>query len=82
MPNPLRKKNERVNELIRKSLASSPKVEIVHAGKTLIQPDDTISHHDLSDYLIPTDAGYRKIFEPIHELILQLFGENDIEKNF
>lgn len=81
MPNPLREKNEKVNELVRHKLASSPKVEIIQASKTLIQADGSISHHDMPDYLLLTEAGYRKIFEPIYELILQLFGENDTEKN-
>lgn len=81
MPNPLREKNENVNEYIRQKLTGLPRVEIVHVEKTLIQADGSISHHDMPDYLTLSETGYRKIFEPIYELILQLFGENDIEKN-
>lgn len=77
MPNPLREKNEKANEYIRQKLSSKQRVEIVSASKTLIQADGSISHHDMPDYFSLTEAGYRKIFEPIYELILQLFGENE-----
>ncbi|XP_065200931.1 platelet-activating factor acetylhydrolase IB subunit beta homolog [Planococcus citri] len=80
-PNPLREKNDIVNELLRQKLASFSKVEVIGAGKTLCQNDGTISHHDMLDYLTLTEAGYRKVFEPIYELILQLMGENEIDKN-
>lgn len=82
MPNPLREKNEKTNEYVRQKLSSKRRVEIIPASKTLIQADGSISHHDMPDYLSLTEAGYRKIFEPIYELILQLFGENDVEKTF
>lgn len=54
---------------------------MIGAGKTLCQNDGSISHHDMLDYLTLTETGYRKVFEPIYELILQLMGENDIDKN-
>lgn len=31
------------------------------------------------DYLHLTKSGYYKAFEPVHELLLQLLGENDVE---
>ena len=82
MPNPLREKNEKANEYLRQNLSSKRRIEIIAASKTLIQADGSISHHDMPDYLSLTEAGYRKIFEPIYELILQLFGENEPEKTF
>lgn len=81
MPNPLREKNDKVNDIVREKLANSPNVEIISSGKTLLQADGVMSHHDAPDYFTLTDAGFRKVFEPVHELILQLFGENE-EKNF
>lgn len=31
------------------------------------------------DYLHLTAKGYEKVFEPVHELLTQLLGENDPE---
>lgn len=81
MPNPLREKNDIVNEYLRQKFASYSKVEVIGSGKTLLQSDGSVSHHDMLDYLSLTEAGYRKVFEPIYELILQLMGENDLDKN-
>uniref|UniRef100_A0A1B6E6I7 SGNH hydrolase-type esterase domain-containing protein n=1 Tax=Clastoptera arizonana TaxID=38151 RepID=A0A1B6E6I7_9HEMI len=76
-PNPLREKNAAVNKLLRSRASGLPKVEIVSTDKGLIQQDGTISHHDMPDYLHLSDAGYRKSFEALHELILQLLTDEE-----
>lgn len=53
------------------------KVETVDSCKGLIQPDGSISYHDMPDFLHLSDNGYRKAFEPLYELLLQLLNEND-----
>ena len=56
-------------------------VETVSADKGLVQADGTISHHDMPDFLHLSDAGYRKAFEPLHDLLTQLLYENEKEKD-
>ena len=58
-----------------------PKCEIVAIDKGFIQPDGTISHHDMHDYLHLTNSGYHKAFEPVHDLLLQLLSEGEPEKD-
>jgi len=54
---------------------------VITAYTGLLQSDDSLSAQDMLDYLHPIDTCYRKIFEPVHELLLQILGEaKDIEK--
>lgn len=48
------------------------KVQTVQIDKGLVQADGTISHHDMFDYLNLTNAGYKKVFEPIYDLLSQV----------
>lgn len=80
-PNLLREKNQKVNDLLRKKVANLEKVEVVSIDKGFIQTDGCISHHDMHDYLLPTNAACRKAFEPIYELLLQILTEGDSEKD-
>lgn len=80
-PNPLREKLQKVNELLKANVENIPKLELVTIDKGFIQPDGTISHHDMHDYLLLTNAGSKKAFEPVHELILQLINEGESEKD-
>lgn len=80
-PNAVREKLSQVNELLKNSLDGRPKVELVPIDKGFIQPDGSISHHDMYDYLILTNAGSKKAFEPVYELILQLLNEGEPEKD-
>ncbi|CAH1970667.1 unnamed protein product [Acanthoscelides obtectus] len=79
-PNPVRDKLSKVNDLLKASI-SGPKVQLVPIHQGLIQQDGSISHHDMHDYLLLTNAGARKVFEPVHDLLLQLLQENEVEKD-
>ncbi|ERL94123.1 hypothetical protein D910_11405 [Dendroctonus ponderosae] len=81
-PNALRDKLAKVNELLKASLANMPKLELVSIDKGFIQPDGTISHHDMHDYLLLTNTGCKQAFEPVYELILQLLQEGESEVEF
>ena len=80
-PNPLRDRNAEVNKLVHSKVSAVPKCEIVAIDKGFIQPDGTISHHDMHDYLHLTNSGYCKAFEPVYELLLQLLSEGETEKD-
>lgn len=80
-PNPIRERLSQINDLIRKQVSPMPKVEVVAIDKGFVQPDGTISHHDMYDYLLLTNAGCRKAFEPVYEILLQLLNEDEPEKD-
>lgn len=80
-PNPLRDRLSKVNELLKTTINAFPKLEIVAIDKGFVQPDGTISHHDMHDYLLLTNAGSKKAFEPVHELLQQLLNEGEPEKD-
>lgn len=80
-PNKLREKASQVNDILKSKLATFSKVEVIEIDKGFVQPDGTISHHDMHDYLLLTNAGSRKAFEPVHELLLQLLNEGEPEKD-
>ncbi|BES90203.1 Platelet-activating factor acetylhydrolase [Nesidiocoris tenuis] len=71
-PNPLRDKNSEVNRIINVKLNGLLKVATVCGDLGLVQPDGTISHHDMPDFLHLSDAGYRKAFENVSEVLHQL----------
>lgn len=70
-----------VNEILRTKVSALPKVEVVTIDKGFVHPDGTISHHDMYDYLLLTNAGSKKAFEPVHELLVQLLSEGETEKD-
>ncbi|KAG5684957.1 hypothetical protein PVAND_014163 [Polypedilum vanderplanki] len=79
-PNKLREKNEKVNNLLMEKVRGMSKVQIIDISKGLINADDsTISHHDMYDYLNPSNAAYKKIFEPVLDLLNQILNENEKE---
>jgi platelet-activating factor acetylhydrolase IB subunit beta/gamma len=53
----------------------------VNIDKGLIQADQTISHHDMHDYLNLTNSGSKKVFEPVWDLLHQILNENEKEKD-
>ncbi|XP_025423022.1 platelet-activating factor acetylhydrolase IB subunit beta-like [Sipha flava] len=80
-PNPLRVRNSKVNVIVHEKVKSISRLEVITVNTGLLQSDDTLSAQDMLDYLHPTDSCYRKIFEPVHELLLQILGEaKDIDK--
>ncbi|CAK1603002.1 unnamed protein product [Parnassius mnemosyne] len=80
-PNCLREKNAKINQLLFEKVNNMNKVEMVFIDKGFIQSDGTISHHDMHDYLIPTNAACRKAFEPIYDLLQQILSEGEPEKD-
>lgn len=80
-PNPIREKLAKTNELVKQKALNMPRVEFVNIDKGFVQPDGTISHHDMHDYLLLTNTGSRKAFEPVYELLLQLLSEGEVEKD-
>lgn len=81
LPNPLRDRNDAVNAIIREKAQAMSKVEMLSVGQGLVQPDGTISHHDMYDYLHLTNTGYEKAFEPLAELLQQLLSEGEAEQD-
>uniref|UniRef100_A0A0P6F8W7 Platelet-activating factor acetylhydrolase IB subunit beta n=1 Tax=Daphnia magna TaxID=35525 RepID=A0A0P6F8W7_9CRUS len=75
--NPLRQRNAHVNELLAQKLTLMTRVQLVNTAPDFVLPDGTISHLDMYDYLHLTPNGYRKVFEPLHDLLLQLLAESD-----
>ncbi|GAB0088998.1 Platelet-activating factor acetylhydrolase IB subunit beta homolog [Sergentomyia squamirostris] len=80
-PNKLREKNSQVNATVASKCSGMKRVQIVSIEKGLVQSDGTISHHDMYDYLNLTNAGSRKVFEPVYELLHQILTENEPEKD-
>ncbi|GAB6033068.1 Platelet-activating factor acetylhydrolase IB subunit gamma [Chamberlinius hualienensis] len=74
-PNPLREKNADVNRRLAQILPSINNTQLVNIDPGFVQPDGTISHHDLYDYLHLTRLGYQKAFESVYDLLLQLLFE-------
>ena len=81
LPNKLRDKNAAVNSILKEKCAGMSKVQIVVVDNGLIQSDGTISHHDLHDFLNLTNAGCKKVFEPVCDLLNQILTENEPEKD-
>lgn len=80
-PNALRDKNSVVNQFLKEKVSNMNKVEMVSIDKGFIQNDGTISHHDMHDYLLPSNAACRKAFEPIYDLLQQILAEGEPEKD-
>ncbi|KAK6633884.1 hypothetical protein RUM43_001480 [Polyplax serrata] len=78
-PNPNRERNEKANQIVRCCAKSIPKCEVLNVGKDLVQANGEIDDRDMFDYLHLTAAGYEKVFEPVYELLTQLFAEGEPE---
>jgi platelet-activating factor acetylhydrolase IB subunit beta/gamma len=77
--NVLREKIEEINILIQKSIQGMNKVQLIDITKGLIQSDGTISHHDMYDYFLLTNAASKRVFEPVLDLLNQILNENEKE---
>jgi len=77
--NPLRARNSGVNQLLVQKLVTISRCQLISTEWSgFIQAgDQTISHLDMYDYLHLTPQGYRKVFEPVHELLLQLLNDEE-----
>jgi len=78
-PNPLRERNKAVNEILEEHVKGNSKLQFVNIDTGFIQADNSISHHDMYDYLHLTQKGYEKAFEPVNELLSQLLQEMEGE---
>ena len=79
--NPLRERNHQTNQLLAERLALVERTQLITTDwSSFVQADQTISHLDMYDYLHLTPKGYRKVFGPVHELLLQLFNRIKSEK--
>ncbi|XP_042296660.1 platelet-activating factor acetylhydrolase IB subunit alpha1 isoform X2 [Sceloporus undulatus] len=74
-PNPLREKNQRVNELLESKVPLLPNASFLNADPGFVHSDGTISHHDMYDYLHLTRNGYARLCPDLHRLLLCLLGE-------
>ncbi|TGZ36832.1 hypothetical protein CRM22_011384 [Opisthorchis felineus] len=84
-PNPRRAKHEQINKLLAAELSQRPQVTFLSPDwEQFVQPNGTISHRDMFDYLHPAENGYNKLAEPlIDELqnLLQTFLKTDAPSN-
>jgi len=79
-PNPLRIRNAQVNNLVAENLKGNSRAQLVNIDAcNFVQADDTISHHDMHDYLHLTNKGYEKAFEPVNDLLTQLLTESETD---
>eukprot|EP00092_Neocalanus_flemingeri_P030406 GFUD01033006.1.p1 GENE.GFUD01033006.1~~GFUD01033006.1.p1 ORF type:complete len:244 (+),score=54.29 GFUD01033006.1:47-733(+) len=76
---PLRQRNRKVNEMMTEYVKGNSRVQLVNIDTGFVQVDDTISHHDMFDYMSLTQKGYSKAFEPVNELLTQLLQEMEGE---
>jgi len=78
-PNPLRERNTKVNSLLGELAKGNSRLQLVNIDTGFVQVDQSISHHDMWDYLELTQKGYSKAFEPVNELLSQLISEMEGE---
>jgi len=79
LPNPLRERNAKVNLLLGELAKGNSRLQLVNIDTGFVQVDQSISHHDMWDYLELTQKGYSKAFEPVNELLTQLISEMEGE---
>ncbi len=56
-------------------LRGQSRTQLLNCDPGFVQPDGTIGHHDLYDYLHLTQRGYERAFEPVAELLQQVVAE-------
>lgn len=76
-PNPIREKIKKINELITEGAKSIDRIQVMSLEKDLVGSDGCINHRDMFDYLHLTHQGYRRIFQPLHELLSQMLHGDD-----
>jgi len=78
-PCPIRERNTRVNELLADQVKGNSRLQLVNIDSGFVQVDETISHHDMFNYLSLTQKGYSKAFEGVKELVSTLLQEMEGE---
>ncbi|KAI5693204.1 hypothetical protein M8J75_010891 [Diaphorina citri] len=83
--NPLWEKFFAVNKLLKDSLSDRlsdrSRLEFISHDISDLVSDDRISAGDFFDFLRLTESGSRKVFGPIHDIIVQLLSEDEKEKD-
>ncbi|KAF2367548.1 SGNH hydrolase-type esterase domain [Trinorchestia longiramus] len=76
-PNPLREKHDKINEILAEDSKKIDRLQMLNLGRDLLQADGTLSHRDMYDYLHLNHRGYRRVFQPLHELLTQMLHGDD-----
>ncbi|XP_023689031.1 platelet-activating factor acetylhydrolase IB subunit gamma [Paramormyrops kingsleyae] len=79
IPNTLRDRNAKVNELLQQAVPSLPRASYLSVDRGFVQSNGKISHQDMYDYLHLTPQGYHNVCKPVHDAITHLLekrGEN------
>ncbi|XP_006824231.2 platelet-activating factor acetylhydrolase IB subunit alpha1-like [Saccoglossus kowalevskii] len=70
--NPLRVKNQKVNESLPAVLKSVPNTTFLDCDPGFVQADGTIDHNDMYDYLHFTKRAYEKYCTPLYEALTNI----------
>ncbi|KAF0304393.1 Platelet-activating factor acetylhydrolase IB subunit beta [Amphibalanus amphitrite] len=76
-PNALRERNAATNRLLSERLSGLARTQLLADYSELVSADGTLSHQDMTDYLHLSPQGYKKVFEPVYDLILDLLNEKE-----
>ncbi|XP_038566930.1 platelet-activating factor acetylhydrolase IB subunit gamma isoform X2 [Micropterus salmoides] len=66
LPNPLRDRNAKVNQLVQEAVSSLPHASFLNVDPGFVHSNGSISHQDMYDYLHLTPQGYQAVCEPLH----------------
>lgn len=66
MPNPLRDRNAKVNELVQEAVSSLPHASFLNVDPGFVHSSGSISHQDMYDYLHLTPQGYQAVCDILH----------------
>lgn len=86
-PNPLRVKNQQVNEFITKEFigeacnedsAKWKNVHVVQIDDRLLKTDGTLPHYLAHDFLHLTQSGYQKTFTPVYYKLMNLLYNKEL----
>ncbi len=69
-----------MNRLVGLQLRGDARAQLLDLDPGFVQPDGTIGHHDMYDYLHLTPRGYERAFEPVAELLQQVVAEAEEEE--
>lgn len=75
MPNPLRERNAKVNQLVQEAVSSLPHASFLSVDPGFVHSSGSISHQDMYDYLHLTPRGYQAVCEPLHAQLKSMLDE-------